>query len=67
VQFGKGDVKHSEKSSVTRIGIEQVNRRVKEARFFRGTLPLSQSNMIGSMFTLVAMFANCKQLLCGLD
>ena len=60
-------MKHSEKSSVTRIGIEQVNRRVKESRFFRGTIPLSQSNMISSMFVLVAMFANCKKLLCGLD
>ena len=66
-QFGEEDCRHSEKSSVTRIGIEQVNRRIKEARFFKGPLPLSQSNMISSMFIIVAMFANFKPPLAGQD
>jgi hypothetical protein len=66
-QFAKTDIVHNEKSSVTRIVIEQFNRRIKEARFFQGTGSVSQSKMFAHIVLVVAMFANYRVAITGQD
>ena len=61
------DVAHGEKSSVTRIVIEQVNRRIKEARFFKGPGQLSQSKMFSHIIFVIGMFGNLRPPVVGMD
>lgn len=66
-QFAPSDVAHGEKSSVTRIVIEQVNRRIKEARFFKGPGQLSQSKMFSRIIFVIGMFGNLRPPVVGMD
>ena len=65
VQFNPHEAIHGEKSSVTRIVIEQFNRRVKERRFFRGAGQIQQKAMFSHV--VVAMFANFRVPIVDMD
>ena len=66
-QFNPHEVTHGEKSSVTRIVIEQFNRRVKERRFFRGVGQIHQKAMFSHVVFVVAMFSNFRVPIVGMD
>ena len=52
---------------MTRIVIEQFNRRVKERRFFRGVGQIQQKAMFSHVVFVVAMFANFRVPIVGMD
>ena len=52
---------------MTRIVIEQFNRRIKEARFFRGVGAIQQKAMYSHIVFVVAMFSNFRVPIVGQD